>query len=74
MISWHDIPPEAAVNIVLPVGDIEGPYNENGEPCPWPWEPQQLIGAPMGMYHCGYCAAMCIAGVQHPDYRFDGGS
>jgi hypothetical protein len=40
-----------------------------GEECPWPWEPQQLAGAPMGQYHCGYCGEMCIAGMEHTDYR-----
>ncbi len=47
---------------------IEGPVNEAGEPCPWPWEPQQLSGAPLGQYHCPYCDAMVLAGYPHVDY------
>jgi hypothetical protein len=65
---WTKIEPENATDIVLPRDDINGPVNELGEPCPWPWEPQQLKGAPMGQYHCGYCGAMVVAGMQHIDY------
>ena len=67
--EWHDIQPSDAVDIVLPRDDISGPVNEEGEPCPWPWEPQQRVGWPMGQYHCSYCGAMVVAGVPHPDYR-----
>jgi hypothetical protein len=67
--NWYDIHPKDAVDIVLPRDDIIGPLNEIGEPCPWPWEPQQLVGAPLGQYHCPYCMAMVCAGVPHPDYR-----
>lgn len=70
-VWWHTIDPVAAANIVLPVDGITGPLNEQGEPCPWPWEPQQLIGAPMGQYHCPNCGAMCVAGMPHLDYRAD---
>jgi hypothetical protein len=72
MRSWRDITPAGAVAINLldaSGAGIQPPLNENGEPCPWPWEPQQLKGAPMGQYHCPYCGAMCLAGVPHPDYR-----
>lgn len=65
---WHDIEPADAGDIVLPREDIAGPVNEIGEPCPWPWEPQQLVGVAMGQYHCPYCGAVCVAGVPHPDY------
>lgn len=65
---WFDIEPKGAVDIVLPREDITGPVNEEGEPCPWPWEPQQLKGAPIGQYHCGHCGAMVVAGVAHLDY------
>lgn len=69
MSSWQDISPALAVNLDLTERtDIDAPLNENGERCPWPWEPQQLTGAPMGQYHCSYCGAMCIAGLPHPDY------
>jgi hypothetical protein len=68
--SWHDIAPKDAVDLDLSVRlDIDAPLNEAGERCPWPWEPQQLVGAPMGQYHCGYCGAMCVAGIPHLDYR-----
>lgn len=68
--SWRDIAPEHAVNIDLSADlSIDAPLNEAGERCPWPWEPQQLKGVPMGQYHCVYCGAMCVAGVAHPDYR-----
>ena len=66
--SWREIEPADAVNIVLPRDDIAGPLNEEGEPCPWPWDPIQLRGAPIGQYHCPYCGAMCVAGMDHPDY------
>lgn len=66
--NWFDIEPADAVNIVLPRPDIRGPVDEEGEPCPWPWKPQQLVGVPMGQHHCEYCGAMCVAGWRHPDY------
>lgn len=69
MRSWKEIEPEDAVNIVLPNDDIQGPLNEMGEECPWPWEPQQLVGVPLGQYHCGYCGGMQIAGMEHIDFR-----
>lgn len=65
---WYDIAPEDAVDIELPQPDIRGPLTTDGQPCPWPWEPQQLKGVPMGMYHCPYCDEMCVAGMPHPDY------
>ncbi|WP_280404717.1 hypothetical protein [Nocardia brasiliensis] len=67
--NWFDIEPADAMNIELPQPDIDGPVNESGEPCPWPWEPQQLVGAPLGQYHCPYCGAMVMAGMRHLDYR-----
>ena len=71
MIDWRDIEPAVAdaehINLSVRL-DITAPLNENGERCPWPWEPQQLKGVPMGMYHCPYCGAMCVAGMMHPDY------
>lgn len=70
-MNWYDIAPEDAVSIALPREGIEGPVNEMGEPCPWPWEPQQLVEVPLGQYHCEYCGAMVVAGVPHPDYRDD---
>lgn len=69
MINWFDIRPEDAQALNLARDpDIMAPLNEMGERCPWPWEPQQLVGVPMGQYHCGYCGAMVLAGVPHLDY------
>lgn len=68
---WQDITPQEAADQKINLAerlDITAPLNEKGERCPWPWEPQQLKGAPMGQYHCGYCGAMVIAGVEHLDY------
>lgn len=70
--SWFDIAPADAVSLDLDEHpEITAPLNEAGERCPWPWEPQQLVGVPLGQYHCGYCGAMVIAGVSHVDYRED---
>lgn len=44
------------------------PMTSNGEFCPFPWDPQQLAGAPIGMYHCPYCGEMVMAGLPHVDY------
>jgi hypothetical protein len=69
VIEWFSIEPRDAVDIALPCDGIDGPCNEMGEPCPWPWEPQQLGGLPLGQYHCPYCGAMVLAGIPHIDYR-----
>lgn len=69
MRQWTDIAPADATEINLADDlTITAPLNENGERCPWPWEPQQLAGAPMGQYRCGYCGAMCMAGLPHFNY------
>jgi hypothetical protein len=71
-MKWTDFTPEQAAEQKLNLAvrpDIEAPLNEMGERCPWPWEPQQLGGAPMGQYHCPYCGAMVMAGIPHIDYR-----
>ncbi|MFJ3537018.1 hypothetical protein ACIPQA_16295 [Streptomyces sp. NPDC090109] len=71
---WTDITPEEAaaqkLNLVVDL-TITAPLNEEGERCPWPWEPQQLVGAPLGQYHCPYCGAMVMAGMPHLDYADD---
>ena len=68
--SWRDIDPKDVVDFNLETDlSIDAPLNEAGERCPWPWEPQQLVGVPMGQYHCGYCGAMVVAGMSHVDYR-----
>ena len=71
---WQDISPAQALEEKLDLSvrlDITAPLNEEGERCPWPWEPQQLVGAPMGQYHCSYCLAMVLAGLEHIDYSED---
>lgn len=65
---WVEVPVEEAVNLCLPRPDIVGPVDEEGQECPWPWKPQQLVGAPLGQHHCEYCGAMVLAGVAHLDY------
>lgn len=66
---WFDIAPADATDLNLATDlSITAPLNEDGERCPWPWEPQQLLGAPIGQYHCGYCGAMVLAGVPHIDW------
>lgn len=70
--AWHTIEPADAIGLDLHRDlHISAPLNEEGKPCPWPWEPQQFKDrpdAPIGMYHCGYCGAMVLAGVPHIDY------
>ena len=69
---WTDFTPAQAAEQKLDLSTnltITAPLNEEGQRCPWPWEPQQLVGAPLGQYHCGYCGAMVMAGVPHLDYR-----
>lgn len=68
MKQWFDIDPKDATHLSLPQDGIDGPLNELGEQCPWPWEPQQLAGAPIGQYHCPYCGGMVVAGIPHLDY------
>lgn len=69
-MHWRHIKPEDAVGLDLTQRtDITAPLNEQGERCPWPWEPQQLAGTPMGQYHCPFCGAMVIAGMPHTDYK-----
>lgn len=70
--QWHEIEPKDAMELDLSKRlDIRASLNELGERCPWPWGPQQLVGVPLGQYHCEYCGAMCVAGVPHLDYAED---
>lgn len=70
--SWQDVePPEAAKMTLEELEQIDRPTNEMDEICPWPWEPQQLGGAPLGQYHCRYCGGMQMAGLPHADWRND---
>lgn len=69
-MHWTEIEPKDAVSIDLSKRlDITAPLTQEGERCPWPWEPQQLVGVPLGQYHCGYCGEMVMAGVEHLDYK-----
>lgn len=68
-MNWYDIEPKDAESINCTTRpDLNPPRNEEGEVCPWPWGPQQLVGVPLGQYHCEWCGAMVVAGVRHPDY------
>lgn len=67
---WHEFTPAEAVDINLRKRpDIAPPMNELGFFCPWPWGPQQLVGAPLGQHHCNYCGGMQMAGMAHLDWR-----
>lgn len=70
MQDWSEVTPtEAATRYPEgAIGQVTLPYNELGEECPWPWDPQQLVGRPLGQYHCPYCGAMVMAGIPHLDY------
>ncbi len=72
-LRWQDIAPKDAVDIDCTTRpDLNPPRNEEGSACPWPWDPQQLKGAPLGQYHCPYCGAGVVAGIEHPDYGATG--
>jgi hypothetical protein len=69
--DWRHISPAEAGKHKLDLSkdlSILAPINELGERCPWPWEPQQLVNAPLGQYHCSYCGGMQCAGVPHIDW------
>lgn len=66
---WYDILPNEATKFKEGIPAECAPLNEMGEPCPWPWDPQQLSGAPIGQYHCPYCGGMQLAGLKHLDVR-----
>jgi hypothetical protein len=36
-------------------------------PAPCTEKPEELMGQPLGMYHCPDCGAMVIAGLPHPE-------
>lgn len=65
---WYEIEPKDACDIKFPNPTFWGPLTEYGGECVWPWEPQQLVGVPLGQYRCPYCNAMCMAGIPHADY------
>jgi hypothetical protein len=37
--------------------------------CPFPFDPPQLAGQPIGQYHCPWCGSMVLAGIPHVDYN-----
>lgn len=47
---------------------LDGPMNEIGERCPWPYDPLLMTGQPIGQYHCPYCGGMVMAGMPHLDW------
>lgn len=49
-------------------GSWRYPTNELGEACPYPLDPLQRVGQPLGQYHCPYCGGMQIAGIPHIDW------
>lgn len=72
-MDWTEIEPKDAIAIDLSKRlDIDAPHNEEGERCPWPWEPQQFTEAALGQYHCPFCGAMVMAGMPHLDYGPNG--
>ncbi len=37
-------------------------------PSKCPYDPMEMCGKPIGMYHCPLCGEMVLACVEHPDY------
>ena len=69
-MTWKDVTPQQAAELTPEqIRLLFPPLGEDGKPCPWPWDPQQLKGAPLGQYHCPYCGSMVMAGQEHLDYR-----
>lgn len=33
-----------------------------------PYDPREMLGLPIGMFHCPECGEMVLAGLEHPDY------
>lgn len=68
--KWTHIDPADAAGFDLRrTSEIEGPLNEHGEVCPWPWEFQQLTFEANRVHTCSYCGTMGTPGLVHPDYR-----
>lgn len=38
---------------------------------PCSYDPEPLIGVPIGMHHCPECGDMVLAGFKHPKHHFD---
>lgn len=67
-MDWH-VFVLIARSLVLENGHWRLPFGDQGEPCPWPFEPLEYAGAPIGMFHCSYCGSMVVVGLPHTDYR-----
>ncbi len=37
-----------------------------------PYEPEHLIGIPLGQFHCEVCGMMIVAGLTHPPIKWVG--
>jgi len=37
-----------------------------------PYEPERLVGCPIGMFHCPLCGEMVLAGLPHPRVTDEG--
>ena len=38
------------------------------QPSKCSYDPREMAGKPIGMFHCPECGEMVLAGVSHPDY------
>jgi len=69
-IRWDTIPPEHAVGLDLSTdSDIQGPVNEHGVVCPWPWEVQQQTFQVGSLHTCSHCGSVGTPGLPHQDHR-----
>ena len=34
-----------------------------------PFDPELMVGVPMGQFHCQVCGEMVLAGLSHPRYK-----
>ena len=70
--QWIDI--HLPLGARLSISEPTMPSNENSSPAPVPllvgrcsYDPKQLFGEPIGMFHCPECGEMVVAGMDHPD-------
>lgn len=77
MNDWKSVDPRVDPDVYLWDLSIEpwrsgwtAPQSQDGDRCPWPWEPQ--IQQNSGQwYRCGYCHSEVISGQTHLDYSTD---
>lgn len=63
---WIEFSPDEAAKLTAGKDGVTAPLNENGDPCPWPWEIQTyMIQREM---KCRFCGAKVIASLPHIDY------